>query len=179
MLGESSLHPQIIRLICAVMGATKVLPKGHQDLCQERPEVPFHSPLRSDLQVQAKHSVQHQNPTGSRHAQHNIMTLHFDAQAIKHSNFFMNSMRVGTLPTDNGVNYRANSLTYESGPGMSDLTGGWLTGGGAGNLKMTMPTAFATSMLAWGLLSFPQGLQRERPDCFHTGECQVGACHQS
>ena len=69
----------------------------------------------------------------------------------------MNSMRVGTLPTDNGVNYRANSLTYESGPGMSDLTGGWLTGGGAGNLKMTMPTAFATSMLAWGLLSFPKG----------------------
>lgn len=79
------------------------------------------------------------------------------AQAIKHSNFFMNSMRVGVLPADNSVSYRANSLTYESGPGGSDLTGGWLTGGGAGNLKMTMPTAFATSMLAWGLLAFPKG----------------------
>lgn len=30
-------------------------------------------------------------------------------------------------------------------------------GGLAGNLKMTMPTAFATTMLAWSLLSFRQG----------------------
>jgi hypothetical protein len=44
-----------------------------------------------------------------------------------------------------------------AGPYGSDLTGGWITGGPAGNLKMTMPTAFTTSLLAWGLLSFPDG----------------------
>lgn len=78
-------------------------------------------------------------------------------QAISHSNFALNSQRVGVLPSDNGVSWRSNALTYESGPGGSDLTGGWLTGGAAGNLKMTMPTAFTTAMLAWGLLSFPTG----------------------
>lgn len=30
-------------------------------------------------------------------------------------------------------------------------------GGLAGNLKMTMPTAFTTAMLAWGLVSFGPG----------------------
>ena len=30
-------------------------------------------------------------------------------------------------------------------------------GGDSGLLKMTMPTAFTTAMLAWGLLSFPAG----------------------
>lgn len=44
-----------------------------------------------------------------------------------------------------------------SGPNGNDLTGGYLNGGPAGNLKMTMPTAFSTSLLAWGLLSFPSG----------------------
>lgn len=35
----------------------------------------------------------------------------------------------------------------------------WLAaaGGTAGLLKMTMPTAFTTATLAWGLLTFPQG----------------------
>ena len=27
----------------------------------------------------------------------------------------------------------------------------------AGDLKLTMPTAFTTAMLAWGLLAFPEG----------------------
>ena len=31
------------------------------------------------------------------------------------------------------------------------------SGGDSGMLKMTMPTAFTTALLAWGLLSFPQG----------------------
>ena len=34
-------------------------------------------------------------------------------------------------------------------------------GGSAGNLKMTMPTAFTTAMLAWGLLSFGSGYSQE------------------
>lgn len=36
-------------------------------------------------------------------------------------------------------------------------------GGLAGNLKMTMPAAFTTAMLAWGLLSFQSGYSQQ-PD---------------
>lgn len=31
----------------------------------------------------------------------------------------------------------------------------------AGNLKMTMPTAFTTAMLAWGLVSFRDGYSKQ------------------
>ena len=34
-------------------------------------------------------------------------------------------------------------------------------GGLAGNLKMTMPTAFTTAMLAWGFISFGTGYAQE------------------
>jgi hypothetical protein len=36
------------------------------------------------------------------------------------------------------------------------MTGGFMTGGQAGTLKMTIPTAFTISMLAWSMLEFPQ-----------------------
>ena len=32
-----------------------------------------------------------------------------------------------------------------------------MTGGDAGTVKMTAPAAFATALLAWGLLEFPKG----------------------
>ena len=38
--------------------------------------------------------------------------------------------------------------------------GGWLEGGAAGNLQLTMPTAFTVAMLSWGLLAFPDGYQK-------------------
>ncbi len=37
-----------------------------------------------------------------------------------------------------------------------DLAGGYYTGMAAGLIKHTVPEAFATAMLAWGLLSFPE-----------------------
>lgn len=46
-------------------------------------------------------------------------------------------------------------MTYELGPLDRDITGGYLQGGPAGNLKMTHPTAFSIALLAWGLLEFP------------------------
>ena len=51
-------------------------------------------------------------------------------------------VQVGTLPADNPVSWRASSLTYEASAqyGFADLTGGWLTGGAVGNIKMTQPT---------------------------------------
>lgn len=37
-----------------------------------------------------------------------------------------------------------------------DLSGGWISGMAAGNLKATTPVAFTTAMLAWGYMAFPQ-----------------------
>lgn len=46
-------------------------------------------------------------------------------------------------------------MTTELGPLDRDITGGYLQGGPAGNLKMTHPTAFSIALLAWGLIQFP------------------------
>ncbi len=78
-------------------------------------------------------------------------------------------MQVGA-PPNNGysVDWRGTAYTQDSkspvvapltttlGPA-HDSSGGWMAGGAGGNIKMTQPTAFATSMLAWGVLSFPKG----------------------
>ena len=40
------------------------------------------------------------------------------------------------------------------------LAGGFLVGGAAGNLQLTMPTAFTIGMMAWGLLAFPDGYRK-------------------
>ncbi len=109
------------------------------------------------------------------------------AQVLGLASFFYNAQRVGHLPPDNGVAWRSDALLWEAGPGGEDLTGarphtrpaagpsgayrarpppnsgrparagGWLNGGAAGDLKMTVPTAFTVSLLAWGLLAFPGG----------------------
>lgn len=63
------------------------------------------------------------------------------------------------VPASGSVAWREPSLLYESGParlGFGNLSGGWETGGLAGTLKLTMPTAFTVAMLAWGLLEFPE-----------------------
>ena len=47
----------------------------------------------------------------------------------------------------------------ERGPpnlGFGNMTGGFMMGGQAGTLKMTLPAAFTISMLAWSMLEFPQ-----------------------
>ena len=55
---------------------------------------------------------------------------------------------------------RASATEVLAGPNNADLTGGWLNGGPAGNLKMTMPTAFTVSVLSWSMLAFPDGYAR-------------------
>ena len=57
----------------------------------------------------------------------------------------------------NNAEHQVPSSVLHAGPGNSDLTGGWLNGGPAGNLKMTMPTAFTVSVLSWSMLAFPDG----------------------
>ena len=45
-----------------------------------------------------------------------LYPVHYDyGQALKMTNFFYNSQRVGVLPADNSVPWRSNSLLYEKG----------------------------------------------------------------
>ena len=75
------------------------------------------------------------------------------------AHFFEESQRLGPLPSNFSVPWRGPSLLYERGPpaqGFGNLTGGWMAGGQASTVKLTLPTAFTLSMLAWGMLEFPQ-----------------------
>lgn len=54
--------------------------------------------------------------------------------AAKNSILFMDAQRVGSLPSDNPIPWRSNSLLYEGSQklGFSNLTGGWMYGGELG-----------------------------------------------
>ena len=79
---------------------------------------------------------------------------------MNYSNFYLDAQKVGTLPVDNPVTWRSDAFvsgaSQEIGPLDRDITGGYLQGGAAGNLKMTHPTAFSIALLAWGLIEFPK-----------------------
>ena len=76
-------------------------------------------------------------------------------------------------------------VLQERGPpnlGFGNMTGGYMTGGAAGTLKMTIPTAFTISMLAWSMLEFPPGKTslRKPLDCpiiDVVGSAFCCACH--
>jgi hypothetical protein len=85
------------------------------------------------------------------------------------------SMQVGTLPQNSlSVPWRSTAYAQDAkAPLVTPLTnilgtthdssGGWMTGGPGGNIKMTQPTAFTTMMLAWGVIAFPNGYLGSRP----------------
>ena len=77
-------------------------------------------------------------------------------QVLNNINFFFQANRVGELPQSvlNAVPWIKSSLSQEAtaGPGLRDMSGGWLTGGAAYSTKATIPTAFAVSMMAWSLI---------------------------
>jgi len=87
------------------------------------------------------------------------------AKVIGASLSFYDAERVGPVDpsspnTTFPISWRNDSLMWEKGPkalGFGNLMGGWMTGGEVGMVKMTAPAAFATAMLAWGLVAFPKG----------------------
>ncbi|KAK9837911.1 hypothetical protein WJX74_007544 [Apatococcus lobatus] len=84
------------------------------------------------------------------------------SDALGQSVRFLEAMRLGSLP-DTNIPWRHNSpMTQEADPfnGFPDLSGGWMQGGNAGTLKLTMPIAFTTTMLAWSLLAFPTSFNK-------------------
>ena len=81
-------------------------------------------------------------------------------------------LQVGTLPANNPVEWRHTSLTYEASSqyNFPDLTGGWLTGGAVGNLKMTQPTGACPA--AARLLTRARQLHVAR-SCAHGLQCKA------
>ncbi|KAK9845425.1 hypothetical protein WJX81_006137 [Elliptochloris bilobata] len=67
---------------------------------------------------------------------------------------FYETQRSGVLPADNRIPWRGNSA-LQDGIGNHSLAGGWYDAGD--HLKTSLTTAIATSLLAWGLLEFPEG----------------------
>jgi cellulose synthase/poly-beta-1,6-N-acetylglucosamine synthase-like glycosyltransferase len=94
-------------------------------------------------------------------------------RALGDSHFFFKTQRVGRLPANNGVSWRADSLLQEQAIKIStsttsyDLSGGYMTNGQVGTVKMTMPIAWTTAMVAWGMLDFKEGYTQ-------AGEYQAG-----
>ena len=56
--------------------------------------------------------------------------------AAKNSILFMDAQRVGSLPQDNQIAWRSDSLLYEGSQrlGFNNLTGGWMYGGELGEM---------------------------------------------
>jgi endoglucanase len=72
---------------------------------------------------------------------------------------FYGASRLGDAPADAAIPFRGPTFGYEASPkyAFADLTGGWANGGAIGTVKLSMTTAFTTTLMAWGLLTFPKG----------------------
>ena len=86
--------------------------------------------------------------------------MQYDYGSIMNMSYrFYDAERVGALPANYTIPWRGSAFLQERGPkaeGFGNMTGGFMTGGNAGTLKMTIPAAFTMTMLAWGMLEFPQ-----------------------
>lgn len=84
------------------------------------------------------------------------MPVQYDyTSALKASFEFYDAMRIGTLPANSTPSWRGSALTYEADP-YGTLAGGFITGGGAGVIKLSIPIAFTASMLAWSAVQAPK-----------------------
>ncbi|PVD35385.1 hypothetical protein C0Q70_02347 [Pomacea canaliculata] len=73
-------------------------------------------------------------------------------ELLMKSIMFYEAQRSGKLPATNRIPWRGDSGLQDRGTGGEDLTGGWYDGGGY--VKFTLPTAWSTVILTWGLLEF-------------------------
>lgn len=60
-----------------------------------------------------------------------------------------------------------------------DVSGGWVTGMQAGNMKATAPMAFTTTVMAWGFMSFPKAFEAAGQTGFMLESLRVGADYLS
>ncbi|KAK9807813.1 hypothetical protein WJX72_010109 [[Myrmecia] bisecta] len=68
---------------------------------------------------------------------------------------FYETQRSGVLPSTNRISWREDSALNDAAPDGTPLVGGSYDAGD--NLILNFPAAFATLLLAWGVLAFPDG----------------------
>ncbi|KAK7072703.1 hypothetical protein SK128_023021 [Halocaridina rubra] len=71
------------------------------------------------------------------------------------SYLFYEAQRSGPLPADQRVTWRRDSAVNDGSDVGHDLTGGYYDAGD--HVKFGFPMAFTATMLAWGLIEFPNG----------------------
>ncbi|KAL4221552.1 hypothetical protein ACF0H5_019809 [Mactra antiquata] len=84
---------------------------------------------------------------------------HNYSEALRLSTMFYDAQRSGRLPPNNPVPWRRDSGLNDSDNG-HDLTGGWYNGGD--HVKFTMPMAFSTWVLEWGMYEFTNAYTSQR-----------------
>lgn len=73
------------------------------------------------------------------------------AEALQKSLYFYECQQAGPLPEWNRVEWRADSTMID------EVKGGWYDAGD--HVKFNLPMAYSTSMLAWGLYQYPDGVE--------------------
>ncbi|KAL3152997.1 hypothetical protein ABBQ38_012024 [Trebouxia sp. C0009 RCD-2024] len=90
------------------------------------------------------------------------------------SHDFYRSQWIGALEGHDDIpSWRGDAFTYEIGPARlkwGDISGGLMEGGEAGTVKITPTIAWATSMLAWGMLNFGDGYNNSGADLWAKGK---------
>ena len=77
------------------------------------------------------------------------------SKVLTDSYSFYNSQMIGNLPANFTPSWRASALTYEADP-YGSLAGGFIAGAGAGTVKLSLPIAYSTAILAWSAVQFPK-----------------------
>jgi endoglucanase len=77
------------------------------------------------------------------------------AEALQKAVWFYDAQRLGHLPADNRVSWRADSFLSDGADAGLDLTGGFADAGDT--IKATFPLVHSLTTLAWGMLAAPQG----------------------
>ena len=82
--------------------------------------------------------------------------MQYDYSKVLSSSYsFYNSQMIGNLPANFTPSWRASALTYEADP-YGSLAGGFVAGAGAGTVKLSLPIAYSTAILAWSAVQFPK-----------------------
>ncbi|BBM04020.1 glycoside hydrolase family 9 protein [Microbulbifer sp. GL-2] len=75
-------------------------------------------------------------------------------EALQKSIYFYEAQQSGVLPSWNRVEWRGNSTLDDGADNDVDLSGGWYDAGD--HVKFGFPMASAATMLAWGVVDYPQ-----------------------
>ncbi|MFT5757970.1 MAG: endoglucanase [Alteromonadaceae bacterium] len=79
-------------------------------------------------------------------------------EALQKSIYFYEAQQSGVLPPWNRAEWRSNSTIHDGSDNGIDLSGGWYDAGD--HVKFGFPMAASATMLAWGVVEYPQAYQQ-------------------